>query len=402
MHSGENSDGAAKGKLMSQVEIQPELNFLSELYVQDAPQARLLAEYPSSNSTETEFQNRSKYIIHDPFPPPRRELIKVLGPHHLMCGWGRRLDVTSEIAPRKILLDHWEKTFGIEGRPNWQPFAANGDYITLFPHESLAAPHQVIDPEVNYAIHSKEVIANIDCPQADVLDAIVPPCIVKLSHGYAGLGNFMIQEASDEVKMHTQLTAHWPDATLVINSIIGNVTDDFGVQFYLRRNGSIVWLGLTEQLFDKNKRWRGGMFSDHLQTELFDDLCRMIEPAAQYLHGCGYFGLVGIDILRNESKQLFLVDVNPRLTGISPFLMASRIFARDLGLSKGIYQASCQFSGSLEQLIGSIEEIQDAKVVVLSAFEETIGEQASTLCHLSVTSDSQGRNQQILKQLLQS
>lgn len=386
---------------MAQVEIRPKLNFLSELYAQDAPQARLLAEYPSSNSDETQFRNRSKYIIHDPFPPPRRELIKVLGPHHLMCGWGNQLDVTSEISPDEVLLDHWERTFGIEGRPCWQPFDADNKFITLFPHESVAAQQQLIDPEVNYAIHSKEVIAKIDCSQADVLDAIVPPCIVKLSHGYAGLGNFMIHEASDEVKMRAELDAHWPDATLVINSIIENITDDFGVQFYLRRDGSVVWLGLTEQLFDDNKRWCGGTFSAHLQTELFDELCRMIEPAAQYLHSCGYFGLVGIDILRDAMNQLFLVDVNPRLTGISPFLMASRIFARDLGLSEGIYQASCRYSGSLEQLVASVEQIRDAKVVLLSGFEETIGTQSSTLCHLSVTSDSQGHNQQILKQLLQ-
>ena len=70
--------------VMSKVQRLPSLKFLSELYAQDAPDAVLLAEYPSSNSDETQFQNRSKYIIYDPFPPPTRALLKVLGPHHLM------------------------------------------------------------------------------------------------------------------------------------------------------------------------------------------------------------------------------------------------------------------------------------------------------------------------------
>ena len=395
---------------MPQVESLPKLRFLSELYRHDCPQAWLLAEYPSSNSDETRFQNRSKYIIHDPFPPPPRELIKVLGPHHLMCAWGTRLPVTSELAPPRLLTAHWEKVFGNDGVPDWRPFESDHDslpapgtqYITLFPHQSLAANQQVVNPDVNYAIHSKEVIEQIDCSQADVLGTVIPPCIVKLSHGYAGLGNFFIHDAADETEMREQLSVHWPDATLVTNSIIENITDDFGVQFYLRKDGSMVWLGLTEQLFDSNKKWCGGTFSADLQSELFEDLCTMIEPAGHHLHNCGYFGLVGIDILRDGSNQLFLVDVNPRLTGISPFLMASRMFAQE-GLTEGIYQASRRFQGSFEQLIAAAEAVEDARVVVLSGLDASPGvPEATTICHLSVSSESQGHNQQVLRDLFPS
>ena len=377
-----------------------EFDFLSELYRDDAPDARLLAEYPSSNSTETQFQNQSKFIIHDPFPPPRRELIKVLGPHHLMCGWGRHVDVTSDIEPPTILLDHWRKIFGDAGCPNWVPFDPNANYITLFPHESLPPERQVVDPETNYALHSKEVIARIDCPQAEVLESIEPPCIVKLSHGYAGLGNFLVKDSSDEVAMREELAKHWPDAELVVNSIIEGITGDFGVQFYLHRDGSMVWIGLTEQLFDENNRWCGGKFSASQQTQLRDELCRIVEPVGAYLHGCGYFGLVGIDILRDLNNDFYLVDVNPRLTGVSPFLVASRLFTRD-GLNEGIYQASCCFNGTYEQLITAAESKSNAKVVLLSAIEEQKNSsETKTTCHLSVTSNSQSTNQQVLVELL--
>jgi hypothetical protein len=390
---------------MPHVERLPNLNFLSELYVNDAPDAWLLAEYPSSNSSETRFQNRNKFIIHDPFPPPRRELIKFLGPHHLMCCWGNSIDVTSEIAPPAGLVDHWSRSFGEESLPVWRPHDDDQRFITLFPHESLTEEQQVVPPDVNYALHSKEVIEKIDCPQADVLSELKPPCIAKLSHGYAGLGNFMIRSAVDADSMQVEIAKHWPDAVLVSNSIIDNIVDDFGVQFYLRRDGSIVWLGFTEQLFDENKKWCGGTFSAPRQSEMFEDLCELIVPTAKHLHENQYFGLVGIDILRDRDNQMFLVDVNPRLTGISPFLMASRIFARDEGLEEGIYQASCQFKGTADQLFSVAESFEDAKVVVQSVFEESNTKdesefEAKTICHLSVSSKSQARNQEVLNSIL--
>ncbi len=386
------------------IETKPDLSFLSELYVQDAPNACLLPEYPSSNSDETYFQNKSQFIIHDPFPPPRRELLKILGPHHLMCGWGRHIAVSSEIAPPDILLDHWENVLGPAGFPSWHAFDpsdSEAKFITLFPHQSIAPEQQVIAPDVNYSIHSKEVIEKIDCPQAKVLNKITPPCIVKLSHGYAGLGNFLIRRPSDEIRMEKQLLAHWPSASVVVNSVIENVVGDFGVQFYLHKNGDLVWLGFTEQHFDSMKKWCGGTFSADLQQELYPALCSMIEPAGKHLHQRGYFGVVGIDILRNKSGEQFLVDVNPRLTGITPFLMASRIFARR-GMGQGVYQASRQFKGSLEQLIHQSQLLKDAQVLIHSAFEDASGGEKMTTCHLSASSHSQAHNQKVLHQLIQS
>jgi hypothetical protein len=388
----------------------PELSFLSELYAQDAPAAVLLTEYPSSNSDETQFQNRSNYIIHDPFPPPKRELLKVLGPHHLMCGWGRHLKVTSEIPPPPQLLEHWRNVFGIAGCPIWQPLplatdgagrgATLGDirYITLFPHESLPPHQQVIPPDTYYQLHSKAVLAEIACPQAAVLDFITPPCIVKLSHGYAGLGNFVIRDQDDEARMRRYVAAHWPTATWVANAIIENITGDFGVQFYLGRDGSLLWLGFTEQHFDANQKWCGGTYSQHLQAELFESLCAIVKPVGEYLQRRGYFGLVGVDVLRDSDNRFFLVDLNPRLTGITPFLMASRIFAREQGWSEGLYQASCRFPGSLEQLLDTVAHTRHARALVLSACEQTPGTPAvTTLCHLAVNSDSQARNREVLK-----
>jgi hypothetical protein len=382
-----------------QIEIPRDLRFLSELYAKDAHDAVLLTEYPSSNSDQTIFQNETKFIIHDPFPPPPRELLTSLGPHHLMYCWGGNVPVTSQLAPPERLLDHWERVFGHGSRPVWKPFAKEDSFITLFPHQSLSAEQQVIDPVTNYRLHSKEVIEKIDCPQADVLKDIEFPCIAKLSHGYAGLGNFLIQSESDEQAMREELAKHWPNAILVVNSIIENIVGDYGVQFYLHRDGSIVWLGLTEQKFNDDSRWCGGTYSTDLQTGLLEPFTEIVLATADHLHRQGYFGVVGVDILRDRDGSCFLVDVNPRLTGITPFLMASRIFNQEDGLTEGIYQASFRFEGALDALIQSAESHEDCRVTILSAFEQTSGDRSCTICHISVSSKSQSFNRKVLDEL---
>jgi len=371
----------------------PDVRFLSELYAQDVPDAVLLAEYPSSNSQQTQFQNCARFIIHDPYPPPRRELLKILGPHHLMCAWGHSIPVSSEIAPPSVLVDHWERVVGADIRPVWQPYRDSDAYVTLFPHESVPADRQVVDPAVNYELHSKAAIAKIDCPQAQILDRATPPCIVKLSHGYAGLGNFLLREENDVASMCRRLEKHWPEAELIVNSVVENVVGDYGVQFYLRGDGSMIWLGATQQHFDEDARWCGGAYSADLQERLRDDTSAIVLATGEYLHRRGYLGLVGVDVLKDSGDKLFLVDVNPRLTGISPFLMLSRIFQTD-GLTEGIYQASVEFNGTLDQLMSIAEEVDDSRLVVLSAFEDV--QNSVTVCHLAASSTSMARCRDVL------
>ena len=197
--------------------------------------------------------------------------------------------------------------------------------------------------------------------------------------------------------MRDELEKHWTDSTLVINSVIENIAGDYGVQFYLRRDGSVVWLGLTEQHFTEANKWCGGTYSKSLQTELIEPFEPIVTATAKHIHSRGYFGLVGIDILRDSGGRCYLVDVNPRLTGITPFLMASRIFAADESLDEGIYQASFRFQGTLNELISIAESFDDCRVMILSAFEPA--DKGNTICHISVSSKSQSRNREVLDQL---
>lgn len=370
-----------------------QFRFLSELYKADEPAAVLLTEYPSSNSDETQFRNTEEFIIHDPFPPPERALLKILGPHHLMFCWGNNIPVCSEISPHEELFSHWRRSFGDDCVPKWKGYDAEDKYITLFPYESLSDSQNVIDQKTLYDLHSKAELEKIDCVQAKVLSQISAPCILKLSHGYAGLGNFFINDEQDEIEAKNYIDQHWPGAKIVINEIIEDIIGDFGVQFYLAKDGSFVCMGFTNQLFNENKRWVGGRFSLGIQDELYSKFMPIVKSVAKHLSQNGYFGVVGVDILQNKNDEFFLVDINPRLTGITPFLIASRLLIHR-GYEEGLYAASILFKGDLKALIRKAESIEKSKVFVLSAYEDK--QSNITKCHLSIHSESQEECSNIL------
>ncbi|MEM9943783.1 MAG: ATP-grasp domain-containing protein, partial [Planctomycetota bacterium] len=295
---------------------------------------------------------------------------------------------------------HWKSIFGSEGVPRWESFDSadrEKSYLTIFPHEKISASQQAVNPEVNYFLHSKEVIEKIACPQAAVLPRVSYPCVAKLTHGYAALGNFFLRNSEDEREMRNRLADQWPDAKLVVNSMIENIVDDFGVQFYIQKNGGVIWLGLTEQQFDDSFRWCGGVYSHDQQTNLFESLRPFVAATGDYLARRGYFGVAGIDVVQNSSGDMFLVDVNPRLTGVSPFLIASRIFAKKEGWKEGAYHASLKFQGTMDELISKVESVSKARAMVLSAVERT--KQGFTICHFSVNSDSQERNLKVVLEI---
>ncbi len=321
--------------------------------------------------------------------------MKVLGPHHLMCCWGNLLPVTSEIRPPDILFQHWADRFGTEAVPNWQAFDARHRYTTIFPLEGLSSQQQEIDPEVNYLLHSKEAIGHIPCPQAEILDEMKPPCVVKLSHGYAGLGNFFVLSRQDKITTQNYIDTHWPESQTITNTIIDDVSRDFGIQFYLSKSCKIHWLGFTNQKFDSNLKWAGATFSSKEQDIFYAEFQKIVEPVADYLHEHSYFGLVGIDVLRCRNNKQYLIDLNPRLTGVTPFLLASRQLLNQ-GHSEGIYATSLKFDGSTENLILAAKSSDSATVIIYSVIEEKPG---VTQCHASAHANSQSDCEKALIQI---
>ena len=116
----------------------------------------------------------------------------------------------------------------------------------------------------------------------------------------------------------------------------------------------------------------------------------------------GYYGIVGIDVLENDRGERFLVDLNPRLTGVTPFLFVCRQWVRAGRFPAALYIASARFSGGMTERFQAIESesarfVPDAQVVVYSAVESP--EPLSTTCHLSIHADTFSTCQRLQQRL---
>jgi len=294
------------------------------------------------------------------------------------------------------LLAHWDAMLSQAGCPNWVPLQDDQTYITSFPFEAISADRQVVPPDTLYHLHSKQAIAEVPCSQAEVYEAVQFPCILKLSHGYAGLGNYVVRNDAELATAKADIASSWPGAPIVINQLLNDIIGDYGVQFYLDKQGVMTWLGFTQQLFSDTGRWTGGIFNADIQDEFYPEFYEIAEPVAHYLHENGYFGVVGIDILQTKANDFFLVDINPRLTGITPFLMTARLFIAD-GFSHGFYATSVYIAGGLSDVIARAQTVSNARILVLAAYNAPGS--STTKCHLSISGASRQACERALSEL---
>lgn len=306
------------------------------------------------------------------------------------------MPVSPGCPPPDRLLAHWEEKLGTRVRQ--APATSEEVCITLFPLEVIEPERHAVPPEVHYEVLSKEAISRIPCPQPAVVKPGVYPCILKLSHGYSGTGNYFLTHKADEFDACGVIRKNWPGARTVRTEIIGSVRGDYCAQFYLTRHGDIRWIGATDQVFDTRGRWNGAGIQAESQPELLDRLLPVVRPVAEYLHARGYFGLTGVDILRDTSDRLYVIDLNPRINGSTPFLLMF-LAMRDRGLSAGRYYAGVHYEGNAGALLEAAERPRaNEEIVVLSYFESP--DTDTTECHVAVFGETLTACRQTFRRLL--
>ena len=368
---------------------------LSDYYAEDLSRAVFLPEYPSSNNPSARFFNRSRYLIHDPVPPPDGALLNILGPHHLLSAWGDRLPAWPGRPPSAALRAHWEEKLGFS--PQIVAPASRDICITLFPLETIELRRHAVRPDVHYELLSKETIRRIPCPQPAVVGPGAYPCVLKLSHGYSGTGNYFLTSETDDRRACGIVERNWPAARTVRTEVVGSVRGDYCTQFYLTREGRIHWIGVTDQVFDPQGRWSGASIEAELQADLRDRLMPVVRPVAAYLHAKGYFGLTGVDILRDASDRLYVVDLNPRINGSTPFLLMFQTM-RERGLAAGCYYSSVEYAGPGDALIEATRPRRRQEEIVLLSYIEGPNSD-TTECHVAVFAETLDACQRIFRRV---
>ena len=219
------------------------------------------------------------------------------------------------------------------------------------------------------------------------------PFVLKNQQTFGGGGTFVVSSSEELSELRTTLStrilpkllsevdasnAHLKPATLILSEMITDPIGDWGLTFFITKSGECVFLAVTEQIVDSTKAWIGSKISYRAQESLKKKFAPIMEESGAWLHGLGYFGPCGADILetrangnpKEELTTMKIVDLNVRTSGSLVLALLQGHFSG----RRGFHEAS-SFSVTvkmareafIEKMAG---EHEDGRLVVVSWFED--------------------------------
>lgn len=187
----------------------------------------------------------------------------------------------------------------------------------------------------------------------------------------------------DEFKVKLEMVkSKFPeDASYIISEYIQDVQSILSCCVYLTKTGHITYIGVGECIMDQDLSFRRGIVDwnsqDEYKARLYD---KFVVPVANYLHKKGYFGIVGIETITNESGD-YLVDLNPRINGDTSYIMLARSMT-SLKFTKSLFDSCHTFDGTGGQLVkkaNSLNETNESGRVIIMAVADD-----GMKCHANV------------------
>lgn len=327
---------------------------------------------------DTSFFNDILFQFHD-YPLSSLEGKTVVGPLRYSCMTGNSLSVYLQHAPPTGLVEHWSKTIPDFTAPTFcHEITKTATICAYLPLESLVHQH-MIDPHVHYELAGKDAIPYMTEKTTRLLPDTqqVRPCVVKVTHAMGSRGIFIIRNDEDE-KECFDILEETGSPNYVVTDFV-DIVRNLAAHFFIHPSGDITWFGSSENLQDDKGNWSSDATIRCMQEqdELRDLMAPYVQDVAQYCLSRGYWGACGIDILMDPTGQGFVVDVNPRVTGSCPALMAfQKLYKADSNYSLGTFRRSGDhaFPGPASELLRQVDEFNAAhegemRVVVFSFCE---------------------------------
>ncbi|MFW6240629.1 MAG: carbamoylphosphate synthase large subunit [Thermodesulfobacteriota bacterium] len=373
----------------------------TDLYRADADgmNAAFLLAYPST-SRWSPYPNTRKYFIQDGSFEEKKvpyAQIRQKEPWKILSVLGDGLPGLATCEPPELLLRYWRDQIGFGYRnlevlphPTWADVVnrngGNRRLITLFPYDHVAPERHAIDPDRHYWLLSKCALSEL-CPfvpDYKVIDLRRTPLdrrgfprrypfAVKTSHGLSGEGTYIIQNDGEMAACLTELRAYLRVGTLeslVVMVLVGDVVDNYCVQFYVDGGGGAQLLGATHQMVSAAGAHLGGLIRYH-ETDL-RRFSPIIAEVAAAVHRHGYFGVVGVDVLEDRAGELFVIDVNVRVNGSTPLCLLRRRIVES-GRDAARYSTGYLMEGDLDDVLVRLKPVLDREAFfILSALERPV------------------------------
>lgn len=301
-----------------------------------------------------------------------------------------------------VLPQNQRPIIAFHASPDESILSANSEVALSRPTDCLQHLPHLINPEVHYEILSKRGLAHSDLPSppstvidtilqpsrvhdsatttaeaarmAQTLDTYKMPFLVKLPQS-SGKGTFILSTETQRTELKEMLQ-------LQLEHMLGQLTDvnydmhpcslvlqDYiagkvvALSLFITRAGRPIFVGCCRQKFNSDGHWVGGSISYKKQEKFRACYADCMEQTAKFLHGKGYYGPCGIDILTSLSGKQYIIDLNVRITGTYNLGLLTTHFTQR-GLHKSMLKAayfSCS-RAEFEQHFAS--EIQQGRIVI--------------------------------------
>ncbi len=370
----------------------------SDLFAKDIQDISygFILNYPATASWAA-YPNTHKYLIQDGSDEANKTSFNKI---HQKEPW-KNLAVLGDAIPGiiislppKLLLDYWREHFGFSytnievlERSRYLDDLNCSDnfdkFITLFPFDHLQPAKHAVDPDIHYHLLNKATLVELGIPHPkyksydlhslSLADIPLPekfPYLIKTSHGLSGEGTYIINSTSDLNYCFAELRKYLDIKlldTIIVSEFVKDIVQNYCVQFYLNKTGDITLIGTTSQLVTAEGDYLGGLIHyRHTDMSIFFE---MIAAIGKNAHQQGYFGIIGFDVLEDQSGQFYVIDANFRVNGSTPLCLQRHTL---LGLGKEVakYSSNYQIGGTLESMLVNLKsELERKDLIILSAKE---------------------------------
>lgn len=371
---------------------------LAALFAQDISDRNytLLLNYPATASWAA-YPNTKQYYLQDGSSESTKtsfDKICQKEPWKNLAVLGDSLPGVVISPPPSLLMQYWQEYFGNQQRQvelmDCSTYLADLNQsdridrvITLFPFDHLLPEKHAVDSDTHYHLLSKATLTKlgVSCPTYQVYDldqvsldqVQLPsrfPYLIKTSHGLSGEGTYIIRNMSDlnycleELKKYLRINLL---KTIIVSEFVKHEVNNYCVQFYVNKKGTITLIGVTQQLVSPEGNYLGGLID---YTNDLSKFSEMIATVGQYAHQQGYFGIIGFDVLEDRDHQLYAIDANFRINGSTPLCLQRHQL---LKLNKTIakYSSDYRMQGSFDSILTTLKPRLERKdFLILSALEK--------------------------------
>jgi hypothetical protein len=164
------------------------------------------------------------------------------------------------------------------------------------------------------------------------ISALKVPFVLKAQQSAGSHGTFIVKTEQQHGDLIAKLPAllkynrvrtnkkniHLRPATLIVSDLVNVSTggrNNWGLTFFVMRDGSVGYIGCGEQDMDEQNLWLGASITFSHQDEYQERFAEIMSNVCIFLHRQGYYGPVGIDVLEDVDGKLWVVDMNVRPPG---------------------------------------------------------------------------------------